>query len=148
MRPRHRNILRQQNLVWVMKGLEHNNSVWDQVRRDLMLGCYMFVLWLRMALVDIAERLRHEMELITKTELVLGPTDVDQPRNTSKDPLHVTNGPMTRSKTKALKEALVFNVSTKSELKGPLEYQEETLVHLKLLAYGSQLESYVSVLCS
>jgi hypothetical protein len=32
--------------------------------------------------------------------------DVDQPRNTSNDPLHVANGPMTRSKTKALKEAL------------------------------------------
>ena len=51
--------------------------------------------------------------------------DVDQPRNTSKDPLHVPNGPMTRSKTKAFKEALnalVLNVSTKSELKGPLEY--------------------------
>jgi len=32
--------------------------------------------------------------------------DVDQPRNTSKDQLHVPNGPMTRSKTKALKEAL------------------------------------------
>jgi hypothetical protein len=31
--------------------------------------------------------------------------DVDQPRNTSKDPLHVSNGPMTRL-TKALKEAL------------------------------------------
>jgi len=31
---------------------------------------------------------------------------VDQPGNTSKDPLHVPNGPMTRSKTKALKEAL------------------------------------------
>jgi hypothetical protein len=29
--------------------------------------------------------------------------DVDQPKNTSKDPLHVPNGPMTRSKTKALK---------------------------------------------
>jgi hypothetical protein len=59
--------------------------------------------------------------------------DVDQPRNTSKDPLHVPNGPMTRSKTKALKEAfnaLVLNVSTKTELKCPLEYQEETLVHL------------------
>jgi hypothetical protein len=43
--------------------------------------------------------------------------DADQPRNTSKDPLHVPNGPMTRSKTKALKEALnalVLNVSTKS----------------------------------
>ena len=44
---------------------------------------------------------------------------------TSKDPLYVPNGSMTRSKTKALKEALnalVLNVSTKSELKGPLEY--------------------------
>jgi hypothetical protein len=49
---------------------------------------------------------------------------VDQPRNTSKDPLHVPRGPMTRSKTKAL-NALVLKVSTKLELKGPLEYQEE-----------------------
>jgi hypothetical protein len=59
--------------------------------------------------------------------------DMDQPRNTSKDPLHVPNGPMTRSKTKALKEALnalVLKVSTKSDLKHPLEYQEEALVHL------------------
>jgi hypothetical protein len=51
--------------------------------------------------------------------------DVDQPRNTSKDPLHVPTFPMTRSKTKVLKEALnalVLNVSTKSELKGPLQY--------------------------
>ena len=32
--------------------------------------------------------------------------DADQPRNTSKDPLHVPNGPMTRSKTKTLKDAL------------------------------------------
>jgi hypothetical protein len=55
--------------------------------------------------------------------------DVDQPRNTSEDSLHVPNGPMTRSKTKAL-NALVLNVSTKSELKGLLEYQKETLVHL------------------
>jgi hypothetical protein len=64
---------------------------------------------------------------------------VDQPINTSKDPL-VPNGPMTRSKTKALKEALnalVLNVSTKSELKGPLEYQEETLVHLIHVQEGS-----------
>jgi hypothetical protein len=67
-------------------------------------------------------------------------TDVDQPRNTSKDPLHVPNGPMTRSKTKALKEALnalILNVSTKSELKGPLEYQEETLVHFIHVQEGS-----------
>ncbi|XP_011048931.1 PREDICTED: uncharacterized protein LOC105142821 [Populus euphratica] len=51
--------------------------------------------------------------------------DAGQPRNASKDPLHVPNGPMTRSKTKGLKEtlnALVLNVSTKSELQGPLEY--------------------------
>ena len=51
--------------------------------------------------------------------------DVDQPINTSKDPLHVPNGPMTRSKTKALKEALnafVLKVSTKLEFKGSLEY--------------------------
>jgi len=60
---------------------------------------------------------------------------VHQLRNTSKDPLHVPNGPMTRSKTKALKEAL--NVSTKLELKGPLEYQEETLVHLIHVQEGS-----------
>jgi hypothetical protein len=47
---------------------------------------------------------------------------------------------MTRSKTKALKEAfnaLVLNISTKSELKGPLEYQEETLVHLIHVQEGS-----------
>ena len=67
-------------------------------------------------------------------------SDVDQPKNTSKDPLHVPNGPMTRSKTKASKEALkalVLNVSTKSELKGSLEYQEETLVHLIHVQEGS-----------
>jgi hypothetical protein len=40
---------------------------------------------------------------------------------------------MTRSKTNALKEALnalVLKVSTKSDLKGPLEHQEEAPVHL------------------
>jgi hypothetical protein len=47
---------------------------------------------------------------------------VDQPRNTRKNPLHVSNGPITRSKLKAL-NALVLKVSTKSNLKGPLEYQ-------------------------
>ena len=56
-------------------------------------------------------------------------SDVDQPTNTSKDPLHVSNGLMTRSKTKAL-NALVLKVSTKSNLKGLLECQEEALVHL------------------
>jgi hypothetical protein len=55
--------------------------------------------------------------------------DVDQLRNTSKDSLHVPNGPMTRSKTKTL-NSLVLKVSTKSYLKGSLEYQENALVHL------------------
>ena len=65
---------------------------------------------------------------------------MDQPRNTSKDSLHVPNGPMTWSKTKTLKEAmnaLVLKVATRSELQGPLEYQEETLVHLIHLEEGS-----------
>jgi hypothetical protein len=47
---------------------------------------------------------------------------------------------MTWSKTKALKEefnALVLNVSTMSELKGLLEYQEENLVHLIHMQEGS-----------
>jgi len=50
-----------------------------------------------------------------------------------KDQLHVPNGPMTRSKTNALKatlNALVWKVSTKSDLKDPLGYQEEALIHL------------------
>jgi hypothetical protein len=51
--------------------------------------------------------------------------DVDQPRNINKDQF----GPMTWSKTKAL-NALILKVLTKSDLKGPLEYQEEVLVHL------------------
>jgi hypothetical protein len=55
--------------------------------------------------------------------------DVDQPKNTSNDPLHSPNSPMTQSKIKAL-NALVLKVLTKSELNGPLEYQEEALVHL------------------
>jgi hypothetical protein len=63
--------------------------------------------------------------------------DVDQPRNTSKDPLHVPNGPMTRSNTNAFKEALNALVLNVSELKGPLEYQEETLVHLIHVQEGS-----------
>ena len=48
---------------------------------------------------------------------------------------------MTRSKTKTLKEALnalVLNVSTNSELKGPLEYQEETVVYLIRMQEGSK----------
>ena len=52
--------------------------------------------------------------------------DVDQPKHISKDLLHVSNGLMTWSKTKTLKEALnalVLKVLIKSELKGPLEYQ-------------------------
>ena len=66
--------------------------------------------------------------------------DANQPRNTSKDPLQVPNGPMTRSNTKTLKDALnalVLKVSTNSELEGPLEYQEEILVHLIHVQEGS-----------
>jgi hypothetical protein len=66
--------------------------------------------------------------------------DVNQPRNTSKDLLYVPNGQMTRSKTKTLKEilnALVLKVSTKSKLKGPLEYQKEVVVHLIHVQEGS-----------
>jgi hypothetical protein len=68
--------------------------------------------------------------------------DVDQPTNISKNPLHVLNGLMTRGKTYALKEALnalVLNVSTKSNLKGPLEYQEKALVHLIHVQKGPNL---------
>ena len=50
--------------------------------------------------------------------------DVDQPTNISKNPLHVLNGLMTWSKTKAL-NGLVLKVSTKSDLKGSLEHQKE-----------------------
>ena len=51
----------------------------------------------------------------------------------TKDPLHILNEPITRSKTKALKEALnglVMQVSVKAELGDPLEHQEEALIHL------------------
>ena len=61
--------------------------------------------------------------------------DVDQPRNTSKYSLYVPNGPMTRSKTKTL-NALVLKVSTKSDLKGLLEYQKEVLIHLSHVREG------------
>jgi hypothetical protein len=48
------------------------------------------------------------------------------PINTSKDPLHIPNGLMTWSKKESL-NALALKVSTKSNLKGPLEHQEEAL---------------------
>ena len=41
--------------------------------------------------------------------------DVDQPRNTNKNPSHVSNSPITQSKTKGLKEkfnALVLKVQS------------------------------------
>ena len=61
-----------------------------------------------------------------------GHDDVDQSTNT-KDPLHVSNGLITGSKSKTLKEALnvvVVQVSTKVEVRDPLEHQEDALVHL------------------
>ena len=57
---------------------------------------------------------------------------MDQAANT-KDPLHVSNGPITRSKVKILKKALnglVVQVSTKAKLRDPLEHQEEALIYL------------------
>jgi len=57
---------------------------------------------LKEALNGLVQNIWSKMDL----EKVGTSNDVDQPKNTSKDPLHVPNGPMTRSKTKALKEAL------------------------------------------
>jgi hypothetical protein len=77
-------------------------------------------------------------------------TDVDQPINTSKDQLHVPKGSMTRSKTKALKEALnalVLKVSTLSELKGLLEYQEEPIVHLIHMQEGPNTTLFWAMRC-
>ena len=68
----------------------------------------------------------------TSILLVFIHVDVDQPTNI-KDPLHISNGPITRSKTKVLKETLnglVVQVSTKTELGDLLKYQNETLEHL------------------
>jgi len=59
--------------------------------------------------------------------------DVDQLTNTNKNPLQLSNGPITRFKTNALKEALnglVLQVSAKAEIIDPLENQEEAFVHL------------------
>ena len=64
---------------------------------------------------------------------IMTKTDVDQPTNISNDPLHVPNRLMTWSKIKTLKKtlnALILKVSTMSDLRGPLEYQEEALIHL------------------
>jgi hypothetical protein len=64
---------------------------------------------------------------------------VDQPTNTNKYLLHVLNGSITRSKIKAIKEALhrlVLQVSTNAEIKDLLEHQEKALVHLISLQKG------------
>jgi len=58
--------------------------------------------------------------------------DMDQPAYT-KDPLHVPSEPITRSKVKALKEALnglVVQVSARAELGDPLKHQKNVLVYL------------------
>jgi hypothetical protein len=57
---------------------------------------------------------------------------VDQPAN-NKDPLHIPNGPIIRSKAKALKEplnGLIVEVLSNDELRDPLKHQEDVLVHL------------------
>ena len=66
------------------------------------------------------------------------PSNVDQPMNT-KDLLHVPNWSITRSKAKALKEALnglVMQVLAKAKLGNPLEYYEKVLVHLIYMQEG------------
>jgi len=88
--------------------------------------------------------------------------DVDRPTNT-KDPLHIPNGPIIRSKVKALKEALielVVQVSVKIELRDPLDHQEEALVHLihvheglnsplfRSCSFDNKTVNFVSVLAS
>jgi hypothetical protein len=63
---------------------------------------------------------------------------VEQPIKT-KDPLHVPNGPIIRSKVKALKKALnelVVQVSTNTELEDPVEHQEKALIHLIYVEKG------------
>jgi hypothetical protein len=57
---------------------------------------------------------------------------MDIPINT-KDSLHVSNRPITRFKTKALKKTLnglVVQVLTKAELGGHWKHQENALLHL------------------
>ena len=49
------------------------------------------------------------------------------PKNT-KDPLHIPNGPIIRSKVKAL-NGMVMQVSSKAELGDTLEHQDEVLIH-------------------
>ena len=56
--------------------------------------------------------------------------DTDQPINTIRDPLHVSIVPITRSKTKAMKEAmneLVRKVLARADFGDPLEHQKEVL---------------------
>jgi len=99
-----------------LQGLNHGVRSVDEVFKEIEIAI-------------IRANVIEDMEATMARFLIANVVNVDQPRNTNKDPLHVPNDPMTRSKTKAL-NALVLNVSTKSKLKGPLEYQEETLVHL------------------
>ena len=67
--------------------------------------------------------------------------DVDQPTNLSKNSLHVPNAPMTRSKTKAL-NALFLKVSTKSDLKSPLEHQNKAW-HILFMCKMSPIQPYL-----
>jgi hypothetical protein len=73
---------------------------------------------------------------------------VDQPKNTSKNLLHVLNGarfPRQRPILKEALNALILKVSTKSELKGQLDYQEEAVVHLILVfRSNTQTRSHLS----
>jgi hypothetical protein len=68
---------------------------------------------------------------------------MDQPTNTNKDSLHVSNGPTTWSKTKALKETLNTLVLDQVRFQGSIEYQEEALIHLIHVQKGP-IQPYLS----
>ena len=79
-------------------------------------------------------------KLITQYFPAITYTNADQPINTINDPLDVSIEPITRSKTKTLKEALnefVLQVLIKANKEDPLEHQKEALVHLIQVQEGS-----------
>ena len=66
-------------------------------------------------------------KVLIRGRILLKEDDADQPINTIKDLLHVPIFPITRSKTKALKEAmngLVTKVLAMVDFRDPLEHQD------------------------
>ena len=66
-------------------------------------------------------------QVLVRSRILSREDDVDQPINTIKDLLHFPIDPITRSKIKALKEAmngLVTKVLAKADFGDPLEHQD------------------------